>query len=145
MSQELTRFAVLGAALVIAVVIGLVVRRTSGTAARDAGEQVLTADDLGSALGSRATVVQFSTVVCAPCRSTRRVLDEVTGRMPGVAHIEVNAEERVDLLSRLRVRRTPTVLVLDSRGRIVRRISGALTGQQARAAIAAAAPEAVAA
>jgi thiol-disulfide isomerase/thioredoxin len=85
----------------------------------------LGAADLGVELGSRATVVQFSTAFCQPCRATRRILDEVVGMVDGVAHVEIDAEARLDLVRRLDIRRTPTVLVLNSTGHIVRRATGA--------------------
>jgi len=85
----------------------------------------LGADDLGVALGQRATLVQFSTAFCQPCRATRRILDEVAGMVDGVAHVEVDAESRLDLVRRLDIRRTPTVLVLNASGHIVRRATGA--------------------
>jgi len=81
--------------------------------------------DLGVDLGSRATVVQFSTAFCQPCRATRRILDEVVGMVDGVVHVEIDAESRLDLVRRLDIRRTPTVLVLNSTGHIVRRATGA--------------------
>jgi thiol-disulfide isomerase/thioredoxin len=89
----------------------------------DAGVR-LTSDELGHALGERATLVQFSTAFCAPCRATRRVLDDVAGMVQGVAHVEIDAESRLDLVRQLNVLRTPTVLVLAADGRIVRRASG---------------------
>ena len=89
----------------------------------DGGER-LGADDLGAGLGERATLVQFSTAFCAPCRATRSILAEVAGMVDGVVHVEIDAESRLDLVRRLNVLRTPTVLVLDGRGRIVRRASG---------------------
>lgn len=84
----------------------------------------LDAADLGSALGRRATLVQFSTAFCAPCRATRTVLADVTGTVEGVAHIEIDAESRLELVRRLGIVRTPTVLVLDAAGRITARGSG---------------------
>nr|BFE32780.1 hypothetical protein GCM10010200_050310 [Actinomadura rugatobispora] len=42
----------------------------------------------------------------------------------GVAHVEIDAEARLELVRRLNVIRTPTVLVLDGGGRIVRRATG---------------------
>jgi thiol-disulfide isomerase/thioredoxin len=88
-----------------------------------AGPRVTTAE-LGQPLGERATLLQFSSAFCAPCRATRRVLAEVAGMTPGVAHIEIDAESRLDLVRALGVLRTPTVLVLAADGRIVRRASG---------------------
>ncbi|MEV0848464.1 thioredoxin family protein [Streptomyces sp. NPDC049954] len=87
-------------------------------------------------LGERATLVQFSTAFCQPCRATRRVLAEVAVLVPGVAHVEVDAEERLALVRALGVERTPTVLVLDSSGREVRRASGAPRRAQVLAALA---------
>ena len=85
----------------------------------------LSAEDLGAPLGERATLVQFSTAFCAPCRTTKRTLDEVAGMVEGVAHVEIDAESHLDLVRRLKVVRTPTVLVLDADGHVVRRASGA--------------------
>ncbi|MEU9560169.1 TlpA family protein disulfide reductase [Streptomyces fumanus] len=80
--------------------------------------------ELGAELGERATLVQFSTAFCAPCRATRRVLGEVASLVPGVAHVEIDAEARLDLVRALEVVKTPTVLVLDAGGRVVRRAAG---------------------
>jgi hypothetical protein len=52
------------------------------------------------------------------------VLADVSATVPGVAHVEVDAESQLELVRRLDVRRTPTVLVLDASGRVVRRASG---------------------
>ena len=84
----------------------------------------LSAAELGTALGERATLVQFSSAFCQPCRATRRVLTEVVGMVDGVAHVELDAEEQLDLVRRLEILRTPTVLVLDAGGRVVRRAAG---------------------
>ncbi|WP_234527389.1 MULTISPECIES: thioredoxin family protein [unclassified Streptomyces] len=88
------------------------------------GGRRLDADRLGRELGERATLVQFSTAFCAPCRATRRVLDEVAGMVPGVVHVEIDAEKHLDLVRDLEVESTPTVLVLDASGRVVRRAAG---------------------
>jgi thiol-disulfide isomerase/thioredoxin len=93
-------------------------REGDGSASR------LTGGDLGSPLGERATLVQFSTAFCQPCRATRRVLADVSELVPGVAHVEVDAESRLDLVRRLDVMRTPTVFVLDSSGNILKKASG---------------------
>jgi thiol-disulfide isomerase/thioredoxin len=118
------------AALVAATAAGLVWRQRNGrlrrTAVRDDGVTgSLTRADLGADLGERATLVQFSTAFCQPCRATRRILTDVTGMVEGVAHVELDAESHLDLVRRLAIMRTPTVFVLDDTGRIVRRASGA--------------------
>ena len=99
----------------------------------------LSGDELGHALGARATLVQFSSAFCAPCRATRRILADVAGMTDGVAHIEIDAESRLDLVRQLNVLRTPTVLVLAGDGRIVRRASGQPRKPDVIAAIGAAA------
>lgn len=90
-----------------------------------------------SEVGDRATLLQFSSAFCAPCRSTRRVLDEVAATTAGVAHIEVDAEQHLDVVRRLGILRTPTTLVLDSAGREVGRAQGAARKDQVLAAISA--------
>ncbi len=110
--------------LVAATAFGLVWRWRDGRL-RAVDDGRLRSDDLGADLGERATLVQFSTAFCAPCRTTRRILDEVAGMVDGVVHVEVDAEANLGLVRRLEIVRTPTVLVLDSGGRIVRRASGA--------------------
>lgn len=96
-------------------------------------------DELGGQLGARATLVQFSSAFCAPCRATRRVLGEVAGMVPGVAHVEIDAEARLELVRELEILKTPTVLVLDAHGRVVRRA----VGQPRKADVIAALGEAV--
>ena len=91
--------------------------------------------DLGSALGERATLVQFSSAFCAPCRATRVLLADIASRTPGVVTIEIDAEERLELTRRLNILRTPTVLVLDAEGRVTRRASGLPRRDQVMAAL----------
>jgi len=88
-----------------------------------------------AALGHRATLVQFSSAFCTPCRVTRRVLSEVADATPGVVHLEVDAEHHLDATRRLGILRTPTTLILDPRGREVARAAGAPRKDQVLAAI----------
>ena len=115
-------------ALAVVVAVGLWLRRSPRRLASPRGSTasapVLGPSDLGAGLGDRATLVQFSTAFCQPCRATRVVLADVASRVPGVRHVEIDAESHLDLVRRLDVRRTPTVLVLDRAGSVVRRASG---------------------
>ena len=86
--------------------------------------RTLTAADLGSELGSRATLVQFSTAFCSPCRATRTLLRDVCSRLDDVAYIDIDAESHLELVRELGVVRTPTVIVLDREGTVVRQASG---------------------
>ena len=68
--------------------------------------------------------MQFSSAFCAPCRGTRQVLGDVAGLVDGVAYVEIDAESRLDLVRRLNVLSTPTVLVLGPDGAIARQATG---------------------
>src|SRR4051794_5825366 len=124
--RVMTGLVVCAVVLVAASAYGVLHRRRSGRVrvrGWDDGKR-LRAPELGAELGERATLVQFSSAFCAPCRATRRVLGEVAGLVPGVAHVEIDAEAHLDLVRRLEILRTPTVLVLDADGRVVRRAAG---------------------
>ena len=84
----------------------------------------MTAADLGRPLGERATLLQFSSAFCAPCRATRVILADVAAAAPGVAHVEIDAESHLDLVRSLGVLKTPTVFVLAADGAITARASG---------------------
>lgn len=81
-------------------------------------------DGLDHQLGERATLLQFSSAFCAPCRAVRRVSSEVAAMIPGVQHVEVDAESHLDAVRALNIWRTPTLLVLDADGRVARRATG---------------------
>lgn len=137
----MTGLVVCAVVLAAASAYGVLQRRRSGRVrvrGRDDGKR-LAAAELGGELGARATLVQFSSAFCAPCRATRRVLGEVAGMVPGVAHVELDAEDNLDLVRRLDILKTPTVLVLDADGNVVRRA----TGQPRKADVIAALGEAV--
>ncbi|MFS8199818.1 TlpA family protein disulfide reductase [Streptomyces sp. CWNU-52B] len=122
----MTGLVVCVAVLAAASAYGVLNRRRSGRVrvrGRDDGKR-LSAAELGEDLGERATLVQFSSAFCAPCRATRRVLDEVARMVPGVRHVEIDAEERLGLVRELDILKTPTVLVLDAGGHVVRRATG---------------------
>lgn len=89
----------------------------------------------GAELGERATLVQFSSAFCAPCRTTRVLLADVAERYDGVAHVEIDAEQHLELVRELDVRRTPTTLVLDRSGHEVTRAAGAPRREQVLAAL----------
>ncbi|GAA1807413.1 thioredoxin family protein [Actinomadura chokoriensis] len=121
---------VAAAVLIAATAFALVRRRRDGVLRARRGEddavaETVRPDDMGAELGEKATLLQFSSAFCAPCRATRRVLGEVTEMVDGVAHVELDAEANLDLVRRLNIVRTPTVLVLDGAGRVVRRATGA--------------------
>jgi len=79
---------------------------------------------LAGRLGEKATLVQFSSAFCQPCRATRRILEEVSVMVPGISHVEIDAEENLELVRALDIRRTPTVLFLDRGGVVRKQASG---------------------
>ncbi|MFM1968577.1 MAG: hypothetical protein RL590_1434 [Actinomycetota bacterium] len=89
------------------------------------GKPALTASDIGQDLGSRVTLVQFSSAFCTPCRATRALLTDITADLHDVVHVDIDAEKNLDLVRRLDVRSTPTTLVLNSAGVEVGRAVGA--------------------
>jgi len=135
------------AAVAVAVWRGLSDGRFRGTHRVRGGRAVVSTastDEVGSVLagtsydaqrGERATLLQFSSAFCAPCRATRRTLADVAGAVPGVAHVEVDAEAHLELVRALGILRTPTTLVLDEHGREVTRASGAPQPAQVLAAL----------
>lgn len=131
-----TALALAGALLVAVTVIGLLWRRRDGRARAGDGALVA-ASDLPAALGARATLVQFSTELCARCPQVRRLLAATASALPGVEHVEVDLTHRADLASRYRVLQTPTTLVVDAGGRIRSRFNGVPRPADVEAALAA--------
>lgn len=119
--------------LLLATAIGLLLRRADGRfrPGRDGGPSTVLPSP-----GDRATLVQISADRCATCPAVARVLAAVAADTPGVAHVELRAEDHPELLARYDVRRSPTVLVVDGRGRLRARSSGAVRPNEVRAALA---------
>jgi thiol-disulfide isomerase/thioredoxin len=117
---------VCAAVLAVTGAYGLIWRRRSGALRHATGghADTLTPAQLGQPLGPRATLVQFSSAFCAPCRATRRILADVAAMADGVAHVEIDAESRLDLVKSLGILATPTVLVLGGDGTVLRRATG---------------------
>jgi thiol-disulfide isomerase/thioredoxin len=117
--------AVAVAVLVAATVFGLVRRARDGKLRRasrtDDGEVLAR---LGVEAGVPVTLVQFSSAFCAPCRATRALCASVAAQVEGVRHTEVDAESHLDEVRALGIMRTPTLLVVDATGRVVRRAAG---------------------
>ncbi|MBV9099002.1 MAG: thioredoxin family protein [Frankiaceae bacterium] len=123
-------------ALTVATAFGVWWRRRSGLLRVAQVDERVGAEVLGSSLGDRATLVQFSSAFCRPCVATRHVLGAVAGSVPGVVHVEVDAESHLDLVRRLGVMSTPTTLLLDRAGRVRRRATGVPRREAVLAALA---------
>jgi thiol-disulfide isomerase/thioredoxin len=79
---------------------------------------------LGVQDGTPVTLLQFSSAFCAPCRATRALCVWVAAQVEGVRHVEVDAESHLDEVRALGIMRTPTLLVVNASGRVVRRAAG---------------------
>jgi thiol-disulfide isomerase/thioredoxin len=101
----------------------------------DETAQVLTPADLGTELGERATLVQFSSAFCSPCRATRVLLTDIATKVDGVVTVDIDAEEHLEMVRRFGIMRTPTVLVLDADGVVSTRASGLPRREQVLAAL----------
>ena len=120
--------------LAVATVAGLVWRQRQGRV-RDAKGSFDVLAELGEQPGERATLLQFSSAFCAPCRATKRVLSDVAQAVPGVRHVEVDAESHLDVVRRLNILKTPTTLVLDRHQNVTQRAAGQPRKEQILAAL----------
>lgn len=112
--------------LTLASAYGFWYQRSRGKVkSKGSNKPAISAADIGSELGSRVTLVQFSSAFCTPCRATRALLTDITADLSDVKHIDIDAEKNLDLVRRLDIRSTPTTLVLDKSGHEVGRAVGA--------------------
>ena len=123
--------------LALATAYGFWYQRSRGTVVVKSDKGLITESMIGAALGSRATLVQFSSAFCSPCRATRALLEDVTGEMADVVHVEIDAEANLELVRTLDIRSTPTTLFLDRKGHEVGRAMGAPKRDQVLSAISA--------
>jgi thiol-disulfide isomerase/thioredoxin len=123
--------------LAIATAFGFWHNRSRGKVVVKSDKGLITSEMIGADLGSRATLLQFSSAFCGPCRATRLLIEDVTAEMADVAHVEVDAEANLELVRKLDIRSTPTTLFLDSTGHEVGRAMGAPKRDQVLNAIAA--------
>jgi thiol-disulfide isomerase/thioredoxin len=97
----------------------------------------LTAAIVGTELGSRATMVQFSSAFCTPCRATKVLLEDMVKTMPDVHYAHIDAESHLELVRKLDIRSKPTTLFLNGAGVEVGRAMGTPKRAQVQAAISA--------
>ncbi len=117
----------------VATALGLLWRARTGRVRQvDSGATVfsiadLTADELtaDAAAGSAATLLQFSTEVCAPCSTTRVLLAAIADERTGVSHVDIDVTARPDLAARFNLLQSPTTFILDPGGVVRARIGGA--------------------
>ena len=122
----------MNSALVLALVIaaatgyGLWHKRTRGRIKdRENSSYTFSIEELGTTLGEQATLVQFSSAFCQPCRATSLILEQAVSNTPSVKHVEIDAESNLELVRKLNILSTPTTIFLDRTGKEVARAVGA--------------------
>ena len=123
--------------LVLASAFGFRYQRTRGKLVVKSGKALITQNMIGVALGSRVTLVQFSSAFCSPCRATRALLEDVSADLADVIYVDIDAEAHLELVRQLDIRSTPTTLFLDRTGHEVGRAMGAPKRDQVLSAISA--------
>jgi hypothetical protein len=115
----------LAALLAATVGVGIVVRWRQGRPQHHIPHEVVEPGRLGAdALGETATLLQFSTELCARCPGVHRTLAGIADTMDGVRHLDVDLTHRPDIAKHFHVLQTPTTLILDSRGVVQTRFGG---------------------
>lgn len=99
-----------------------------------AGSESVDTSDLGLS-GTGPTIVHFSAVWCGPCAGVRRVVDQVCGELPAVAHVEIDMDANPAAARRLSVLSLPTTFIFDGDGRQRYRAAGVPTAADLRSAL----------
>ena len=120
--------------LALATGIGFRIRATSGRVKENKGLQI-SAAEIGTAFGRRATVVQFSTTFCSACRAAKSLISDVVSKRDDVKYVEIDAESNLELVRKLNIKSTPTTIFIDKAGFEIARAVGAPKRDQVTAAI----------
>ncbi|MBN9154434.1 MAG: thioredoxin family protein [Microbacterium sp.] len=134
------------ALLVVTIGVGGYLRWRQNRPRRHIAHEVVDPSRLGAdGLGAEATLLQFSTELCARCPHVHRTLAAVADSRQGVRHLDVDLTHRPDIARHFHVLQTPTTLILDRDGVVQTRFGGVpgrdvielelarLTGEPARA------------
>ncbi len=112
--------------LTATVALGVVVQWRQHRPRRHVPHEVVDPARLGAdGLGETATLLQFSTELCARCPGVHRTLAGIAEGRDGVRHLNVDLTHRPDIARHFHVLQTPTTLVLDSDGVVQTRFGGA--------------------
>ena len=123
--------------LVLAIAFGIWYTRSRGEfrKKKTVNGPKLDAAVIGVELGSRVTMVQFSSAFCSPCRATKALLEDMVKTMSDVRYAHIDAESHLELVRKLDIRSTPTTLFLNSAGVEVGRAMGTPKRSQVLAAV----------
>lgn len=119
--------AALAGLVALSTALGFAWKSQQGRIRRTDGHTIVRVGDVPGIrrFASGATLLQFSTEVCAPCAVTRVVLGDVASGHDNVRHVDLDVTNRPDLANRFHIMQTPTTLILDRRGVVRARIGGA--------------------
>ena len=127
-----TTFELIAALLGLGVIVGIFYKVFSGRGRRVTTSEVVSLKKLRATknnfpideLGTKATLLLFSTEYCGQCPAVKRQLAQMEYRNGGLLFIEADITNRLDLAAHFSVSQTPTIFILDPTGRIVFRIGG---------------------
>lgn len=112
--------------LAVTIGVGLYLRWRQSRPQRHIPHEVVQPERLGAeGLGESATLLQFSTQMCARCPGVHRILSSIADEHEGVIHLDVDLTHRPDIARHFHVLQTPTTLVLDGSGTVQTRFGGA--------------------
>ncbi|GAA2005607.1 thioredoxin domain-containing protein [Microbacterium ulmi] len=120
--------ALIGLAVLLAatVALGVFLQWRQSRPQRHIAHEVVEPGRLGAdALGETATLLQFSTEMCARCPGVHRTLAALAESREGVRHLDVDVTHRPDIAKHFHVLQTPTTLLLDRDGVVQTRFGGA--------------------
>ena len=134
MSAFITAGAAIAAAMGLAGVAGVLHNRRAGTVRDTDHPEGLDTARLGLSQ-TGPTIVHFSAVWCGPCAAVRRVVDQVCGQLPQVAHVEIDMDADPASAHALSVLSLPTTFIFDAEGRQRYRTAGVPKAADLRAAL----------
>lgn len=132
----ITDFAILLGLVAVATALGLAWRATTGRVRTVTSDRtVIRVSELSAdaVAGRGATLLQFSTEVCAPCTTTHVLLDGLARELDDVHHVDVDVTSRPEIASRFNLLQSPTTFILDGGGVVRARIGGAPRPTEVRA------------
>ena len=118
-------------------IFGLWYRKKQGEIKTRDRKLEISSNEIGEKLGTRLTLLQFSSAFCSPCKATAAIITNLTKELSDVAYIQIKSEERLDLIEKFKIQSTPTVVLFDKSGLEVGRAVGTPTKEQVLASIAA--------
>jgi len=117
----------------LATALGLVWRARTGriqrtqTSATDADNRISIAG--APEFGTHVTLLQFSTEVCTPCKTTRTLLSGLASELDNgtgsVVHVDIDVTSRPEIANQFNLLQSPTTFILDGNGVLQARIGGA--------------------